>query len=137
MDAASSGPCRRVRPYGSTSLQIAVRNRPTARGHGFAQLPQRPRRGVHTGPERLSEAIVVRLAGRWGPDGNRLNARELYQSWRLNPPRPLYPLIIEASTLRRHGLPWRRRVRWACPFLQERPLAARLPKAVRSARASP
>jgi hypothetical protein len=53
---------------------------------------------VHTGPERLSEAIVVRLAGRWGPDGNRLNARELYQSRRLNPPRPLYPLIIEAST---------------------------------------
>ena len=37
------------------------------------------------------EAILGHLVDATGPGGNRLNARELYQSRRLNPPGPLTP----------------------------------------------
>jgi hypothetical protein len=66
------------------------------------RCPKRPESGAQSVcilgiASRCNEAIVVRLAGTGGPDGNRLNARELYQSRRLNPPWPLNPLIIEVQ----------------------------------------
>jgi hypothetical protein len=72
---------------GTRSGAVAVASDPTA---------------TETRAGRQKRALSVWLAA-IGPGGNRLNARELYQSRRLNPPGP-NTSIIKVSTVRRDAL---------------------------------
>src|SRR5215216_1775951 len=74
-----------IKPMTISSIVLMIAKRQEKR-HRFLSASSDIRRG----PPRPSEAILGRLTG---PDGNRSNARELYQSRRLTPPGPFVPKI--------------------------------------------